>query len=392
MRSLAIVLSIGLAAATGSGCIFHRHHAAAPAPAKPPATATASAAAAPAVVAPQTVVDISAELAPIAAAGKLPALAAAAWKNGELLAIGATGVRKIDDADHLATVDDQWHLGSDTKAMTATLIGIYVDRGVLRWSDTLAILFPGDKVDPGYANVSLDQLLQHRGGAPGDPPMAAWNKMRNDGAAPIARAHFVSTVLSMPPAQAPGTYVYSNAGYMIAAAALEHATKKTWELLMLDDLFTPLRMTSCGFGPPGTAAVDQPWGHTADGAAISPDAPTADNPAAIGPAGTVHCSLVDWGRFLSVHASAKQTLVSAATMTHLHTAPTGGDYMGGWMITSRPWAGGLALTHSGSNTMWYVTAWLAPGKGLAFAAVTNRGDAAKDLDHAFAPLVKRFAQ
>ena len=380
MRSLAILL----VATTASGCIFHRHHAAPP-PAKPAPVAAA-------VVAPRTVVDISTELAPIAIAGKLPALAAAAWKDGELLAIGATGVRKSDDADHLATVDDQWHLGSDTKAMTATLIGIYVDRGVLRWTDTLAVLFPGDKVDPGYANVSLDQLLQHRGGAPGEPQLAAWNQLRIDGAAPTARAHFVSTVLATPPAQAPGTFVYSNAGYMIAAAALEHATKKSWEQLMREDLFTPLRMSSCGFGAPGTALVDQPWGHTADGTSISPESPQSDNPQGLGPAGTVHCSLVDWGKFLSVHASAKQTLVSAATMTHMHTAPAGGDYTSGWSITSRPWAGGLALTHSGSNNMWFVTTWIAPGKGLAFAAVTNRGDAAKEVDRAFAPLVKRFAQ
>ena len=34
---------------------------------------------------------------------------------------------------------------------------------------------------------------------------------------------------------------------------------------------------------------------------------------------------------------------------------------------------GRALTHDGSNTMWYVTAWVLPDRDLAVAVVTNEG-------------------
>ena len=70
----------------------------------------------------------------------------------------------------------------------------------------------------------------------------------------------------------------------------------------------------------------------------------------------------------------------------------GGDYAGGWLTVSRSWAGGTALTHSGSNTFWYATAWLAPAKNTVFAVVTNRGDnvAQKAVDSVFGPLISRY--
>ena len=50
----------------------------------------------------------------------LPALAAAVVKNGEILAAGAVGTRRVG-TNIPVTVNDRFHLGSDTKAMTALL-------------------------------------------------------------------------------------------------------------------------------------------------------------------------------------------------------------------------------------------------------------------------------
>jgi CubicO group peptidase (beta-lactamase class C family) len=136
------------------------HDAAAPPPAPAPAPA-------PKPAAPP---DVRAQVEKIRAEHHLPALGLAVWQHGELAASAVVGERKQGDAAHPATFADRWHLGSDTKAMTATLVGIYVERGALHWDDTLAKLFPDRKLDPGYRAVTLDQLLQHRGGAPGDPP------------------------------------------------------------------------------------------------------------------------------------------------------------------------------------------------------------------------------
>lgn len=365
----------------------------------PPVTTTPDAASDAGVDAGLVPDDLATTLEPIWQSHDVPALGAAVFRADELVAIGVAGVRKQGDPTP-ASVQDKWHLGSDTKAMAATLIGLYVDRDQIHFADTIATLFAGETIDPGYGDVTLEQLLQHRGGAPGTMPSDIWSQMWADGAAPDARITAVRSLLARAPAQAPGTFVYSNAGYMIAGAALERVTSATWESLMTSELFTPLAMPSCGFGAPGTPdQVDQPWGHAIANNVLTPQAPgpTADNPPSLGPAGTVHCSLADWGKFLSLHLAGARgepnaLAISNATMTRLQTPPTGGDYACGWGVGAPSWAGGTALSHSGSNTMWFVTALLAPAKNIALAVVTNRGDtvATSAVNATFDPLIELY--
>jgi hypothetical protein len=60
------------------------------------------------------------------------------------------------------------------------------------------------------------------------------------------------------------------------------------------------------------------------------------------------------------------------TLSRLIT-PTG-TYAGGWILAKRPWGKGTVLTHSGSNTMWYATVWVAPKLNRSFLAATNSRD------------------
>lgn len=318
----------------------------------------------------------------------LPALSAAVWKHGELVERATVGRRTALEGSPPATDGDRWHLGSNTKAMTALLIGIHVDRGELRWDDTLAKLFPGEPIHPGYAQVTLEQLLRHRGGMAASPPESAWTQLWADGTTPDARLKFVRDTLAAAPALAPGTMVYSNTGYMVAGAALERVTGARWEDLMQKDLFAPLGITACGFGAPGTppgqagATIDQPWGHDASGKPLPPG-PGADNPPGVGPAGTVHCTLADYGKFLTVFTDPNQTLVTRATMARL-TDPSEG-YAGGWIVGED----GKVLAHSGSNTLWYLTAIVVPSRGLAAVVATNK--AATGLEDVLNDVAKRHA-
>jgi CubicO group peptidase (beta-lactamase class C family) len=112
--------------------------------------------------------DVSALLAPVIQKHDVPGMAAAVVRHGETVAIGVAGVRTRGKPDKIA-VGDQFHIGSDTKAMTAMLCGILVDEGKLRWNQTLGETFPELKksMNPQYQSVTLEQLLTHRGGAPG---------------------------------------------------------------------------------------------------------------------------------------------------------------------------------------------------------------------------------
>ena len=60
----------------------------------------------------------------------------------------------------------------------------------------------------------------------------------------------------------------------------------------------------------------------------------------------------------------------SATLQHLHEPSTGGHYAGGWGMVPSP--NGPLYMHSGSNTMWYVTAIWSPKTKVAFVVATNK--------------------
>ncbi|MFO0846737.1 MAG: serine hydrolase domain-containing protein, partial [Gemmataceae bacterium] len=72
---------------------------------------------------------------------KLPALAAAAVRGGRVVALGAAGVRRAGHPEPVLA-GDCFHLGSCTKAMTATLCALLIEQGKLRWGSTIAEVFP----------------------------------------------------------------------------------------------------------------------------------------------------------------------------------------------------------------------------------------------------------
>jgi CubicO group peptidase (beta-lactamase class C family) len=324
-------------------------------------------------------------------------MAAAVVQNGEIVAIGVAGVRTRGKPDKIAATD-QFHIGSDTKAMTAMLCGILVDEGKLKWDQTLGETFPEMKnsMNPQYQAVTLEQLLTHRGGAPGElekDPL--WGELWQYKGTPTgARRLLLQGVTSKPPEAAPGTkFIYSNAGVSMAGYMAEKVTGQSWEDLMREKIFRPLGMTTAGFGAPGTRGKnDQPRGHKADGSPVEPG-PGADNPVAIGPAAIVHCSIEDWAKFAAANLpSAKIKLVKPETLEKLHTpAPGDPPYAMGWIVDdNQPWAGGLALTHAGSNTMWYAVVWLAPKKDFAVLIACNQANSDACNDAAIALITDHF--
>jgi CubicO group peptidase (beta-lactamase class C family) len=248
-------------------------------------------------------------------------------------------------------------------------------------------------MDPTWSAVTLEQLLTHRRGAPEMLDRdGLWERLwEHKGTPTAARRLLLEGVLKHPPEYPPGSkFLYSNANFAIAGHVAETVTGVPWEELMRREVFAPLGITSAGFGSPGHAQdhADQPWGHQA-GKPLAPG-PASDNPVAIGPAGIVHMSLGDWGRFVRAHLLAARgeavtgmdgkPFLTPESWQKLHAAPTGGDYAMGWLLTTRPWANGdrtgdsgSVLTHSGSNTLWFCVTWLAPERGFAVLVTSNIG-------------------
>ena len=109
--------------------------------------------------------DLAAILEPIRVKYHLPALAGAIFTRDGGVEMAAVGVRKAGTEIPVA-VNDLWHLGSDTKALTAMLVGTFVAEKKLSWDDKVISYFPeiAEQVSAKIQNVTIDQVLRHEAG------------------------------------------------------------------------------------------------------------------------------------------------------------------------------------------------------------------------------------
>ena len=350
--------------------------------APPPAQDDTVAAESPRAATPVRVADdLEPILGPIRRERGVPGLGAAIVDAEGLQAIGVSGLRRADQEGDLQ-VDDPFHLGSDSKAITAFMIARLVERGDLQWDVTLAEALPDAKawMDPGFQGVALLQLLRHRAGLPENALLFS-PEAAGVGAAPLdqQRLELAKRFLANPPKWTPGAeFHYSNVGYIVAGLMAELATGKPWETLVQQEVFDPLGMTSCGFGPTARGdETDRPWAHAfVDGTYRPTD---IDNPSYMGPAGTVHCNLADWGEFARAQFdTSPQALVTAATLEQLHAGVPlddgrDGGYALGWLTAESERFGGAAITHDGSNTVNYASIFIVPDKQLGVLVASNAG-------------------
>lgn len=322
--------------------------------------------------------DISSGLKALLENFQVPGVVAAAVQGDELIALGSAGIRKQGD-DSEVEPDDKFHIGSCTKSMTATLAAILVEGGEIEWNTTVAEVFNEVDVHDSYQDVTLQQLLTNTGGTPGDVAPDLWRQLwTGQGDPEDQRMQLVEGTLTQPSAYPPGTKkVYSNSGFAIAGAMLEVVTRKPYEKLLTKTLFDPLSMNSAGFRAPArNGKVDQPYGHHIKAGQVIPidPEPQGDNPIGIAPAGAVHCSIADFANYAMLHLGThEEELISETSLEHLHTPTEVSDYALGWITVERDWAGGKALTHSGSNTMFKAVIWLAPEKEFAAIVMCNLG-------------------
>ncbi len=339
--------------------------------------------------------ELVARLEPLRDQHGLPGLIGAIIHDRQLLAIGAVGRRKIDSLQPL-TIHDKIHLGSCTKAMTATMIAALVESNRLTWESTIGDLFPElhRSLHGDFRQVTVEQLLTHTAGLPRDGP---WSELGPDPSTTMQRQRLLLRICGSEREPTPGAkYLYSNVGYMLAGLLAEKSSGLSWERLMHETVFEPLGMDSAGFGAPGTpGALDQPWGHRLLNDRLVPN--QSDNLPALGPAGTVHCSMADWAKFVAFHlqgARSDAQFLSAETFARMHTPSDGHSYAHGWQVTRRDWAGGRVLTHSGSNRSWKAVVWIAPERNFAVLVAANCGgdNAVKGCDAAAAALIAYHRQ
>lgn len=311
-----------------------------------------------------------------------PGIAAAVFTSDGIVGSAALGVRERGKEAPIEP-GDRFHIGSCTKAMTATIVAMMVEEGKLRWDTTLGDAFPvlRDGIHEKFRAVTLEQLLHHRAGVPpftagGAPEFA---KIKNLSGTPAEqRLEMTRRILSEAPTSVPGVqFAYSNAGYGIAASAAEVASGQPWEDMLRERLFNPLAMTSAGFGWPATVeSPDQPRGHWGDGTP-APMALTAPYKldTAIAPAGDVHCSAEDFARWGVFHlrglrgGATRGVSLKAETFQKLHKPEGPQRYAMGWGVSVK--SGRTIHQHSGSAGTFFATIAIDAESDIGAVVMTN---------------------
>jgi CubicO group peptidase (beta-lactamase class C family) len=334
-----------------------------------------------------------------------PAVGALLNQQGSIKEVDVIGYRR-SELDIQAADQDKFHLGSCGKSITATLAAILVDGGYLKWEDPLSKLLPNTKMHVGYKNIPFQDLFAHQAGLIKSLPLIDNGdffkkliKMNPN----MGRKAVTEKALSLKPiVKTPNGHDYSNAGYIIASYIIEQKMGKPFELLLLEKIFRPLDMNSCGFGPVSRKRnkdkPKQPWGHYLDPNSKKLVSHHGDNPPAYQAAGRIHCSLFDWAKYLDMHNKGLNGIskfLKPKTFKHLftpHPRDTTSFYTyGGWVRLKRGWSKGEVYTHSGSNTLNYAIVWLAPKVNSFLIGTTNRGgiEGAQGLDFIFTDMIRR---
>ena len=322
----------------------------------------------------------------------LPALWGGRFQADGKSAVSATGLRKWGKTTQVETTD-KVHIGSCTKAMTGLLIAQLISDDKLKFETTLAEIFPDTPglADSGWGKVTVNELLQHRSGAPAN---ADWQKLHDAHPSDLqaGRQATLEWLIKSKRPKKP-TFLYSNVGFVMLGHIVEKLRGESWEVVIQQRLFEPLNISSAGFGPVGgsetlnKAAPQYPFGHTPEinlssivsqlmssNAKLSFTPTRVDNPAVMNPAGRVHVRIEEWSRFVLLFASenAPQQLgINDATWQRLKTPEFAGNYAGGWVVEKPTWSTSKTLWHNGSNTTWYCVAYAVPDQQCCLIAVSN---------------------
>jgi CubicO group peptidase (beta-lactamase class C family) len=310
----------------------------------------------------------------------VPALGVIVLTSKEVLALHVEGVRKSGTKVKALTTD-KFHLGSDTKAFTALLVAVLVQRKLVVYDLTVEKAFPehAKTMPAGLRKVTLSLLLRHRAGLPADAD-DWWSYNRKGPTGRQQRQALLKAMLTDRKATVKPDegFLYSNLGYVLAGAMLERTLNANWEALMKKHVLDPLKMTSAGFGPTSLTRfkIEQPWPHDPDGSPFEPSF-NADNPPIMGPAVRMHCSLGDWGKFAADHlkgARGEKALLPKEAYQKLHEPLDKNESytLGGWIPVPAA-GGGYVLLHDGSNTKNYCCAVLDPTRDWAMLVVCNQG-------------------
>ena len=322
---------------------------------------------------------------------EVPGIALAIVKDGKPLLTKGYGVRTIGKPEK---VDEHTLFGiaSNTKAFTATSIGILVEEGKLEWDAPVIRYLPWFRLSDPYVTqeLTIRDLLVHRSGLGlGAGDLLWWPTSTYDRKEIAKRLQFIPLKTSFRSA-----YAYDNVLYLIAGEVIEAVSGQTWEDFVASHILAKVGMTESNVrhaeaGSGGNVATT----HARVDGVVRPIAPfTSDN---TNPAGGINTSATDIAKWMSVQLDSGRIaggtrLFSPRTTYQLWSIvtpiPIGGIPPGLEMLSPlrsnfngyalgfgvRDYRGYKLVSHTGGLPGYVSRVSMIPQLGLGVAVLTNQ--------------------
>jgi CubicO group peptidase (beta-lactamase class C family) len=323
--------------------------------------------------------------------------------------LGATGTQNE------VQVHDQWFLGSISKPVTGTVIGILVQKGVggITWATRLKDVFPEVTSLPGawsaYFDVTVEQFMAHTSGMPGEPAMPndqppADAALLSDADVIQRRRNYLNGSVLDEPKFIPGENHLYSGGAIICAAMFEKRTGVRFDRLLKQHLYDALGMAHSGWGLScSVGQLDGLYLHEWNDPALalapmeSAQVPQS-NFGSRSVVGNYTMSVADMGRFIREHLRPDPQAMSLATrsgvQSHVVTS-TSPFSRGGWHMSSPGSPGSSNISHNGDGGSMYADLMLRRSAGwgsAAFVHCNNRpgAPAVYDLQNTMDVMVQRW--
>ena len=157
---------------------------------------------------------------------EVPGIGLAIVKDGKMLLANGYGVRRLGEP---ARVDAKTNFGiaSNTKAFTATALGLLVEEGKLQWDAPVIRYLPWFQLSDPYVTreLTIRDLLVHRSGLGlGAGDLLWWPPSTYDRKEIARRLRYVPLATSFRSA-----YAYDNVLYTVAGEVIEAVSGVSWE-------------------------------------------------------------------------------------------------------------------------------------------------------------------
>ncbi len=144
------------------------------------------------------------------------------------------------------TLGTRVRIASASKWLSALTLARLVDKGQMRWTDTVGQYFP--TIEAAKRPITLAQLFSHTSALPGGDDSCMSNPF-------YTLASCANRILQEPLIGAPGTvFSYGGNSMQVAGRMAELATGKAWDDIFIDEMVTPLGLNATDFATSSTAS------------------------------------------------------------------------------------------------------------------------------------------